>query len=281
MFLLTSLFLFGFISQAHCFGGGWGGYGISGNGVFGKGGGKGYGGYGGYGGLGGYGGYGGYGGGWGGGMGGGWGGGWGGGFWSPYGPGALGYWGQGRSRNLQYNPYFANSQMKPYKGDTTYTKEKPKVVKVVQPVVKYVVVDKKVEQYDEPTYYNPKYDVEYLKPKYEEPKYSYSGAKHRKKRGILLPKKLKTKYNMRQLSSRRPSAYWNYNPGWGLSPHYYYSKSAYSNYLRKKFFNRKLKFSYDDYNRSVDKNLGWGYDDTVLRYKGWNSGYEATPVAGT
>ena len=88
-------------------------------GAFGKGGKGGMGGMGGWGGgwggIGGWGGGGWGGGGWGGGYGGGFGGGgWGNGFWSPWGAGALGYWGQGRSRNLMYNPYFANSQMTPY-----------------------------------------------------------------------------------------------------------------------------------------------------------------------
>merc|ERR1712168_1750132 len=58
-------------------------------------------------------------GGWGGWPWGGWG--WGGGYWSPWGPGNLGYWGQARTRNMMYNPYFANSQMFPYKAPTYFT----------------------------------------------------------------------------------------------------------------------------------------------------------------
>merc|ERR1712200_201372 len=45
----------------------------------------------------------------------------GGGYWSPWGPGNLGYWGQARTRNMMYNPYLANSQMFPYKAPTYFT----------------------------------------------------------------------------------------------------------------------------------------------------------------
>ena len=78
---------------------------------------------------------------------------------------------------------------------------------------------------------------------------------------------------MRQLASPRPSAYWNYYPGWALSPHYYYSKSAYENSLREKFYGRKMKLHKDNfgYGNSADADLGWGHD--FENNKGWEPGY--------
>merc|ERR1719154_1082785 len=139
-----------------------------------------------------------------------------------------------------YNPYFANSQMKPYSGDTTFTQEKPKVVKVVQPVVKYVYVDKKEVGY-KPEFKKPYNNVEFKDPIYKHEK-AYK-PKHRRKRGVLLPKK--TKYSMKPMSTPRNPSYWPSYAGWYLSPHYYYSKSAYQNSQREKFWNRKLDLHVD------------------------------------
>jgi len=141
-----------------------------------------------------------------------------------------------------YNPYFANSQMEPYSGDTTYTREEPKVVKVVQPVIKYVYVDKK-EVGHKPNYPAKSYDdVEYLEPEYLKP--MYKEQKHRRKRSVLLPNK--SKYSLRAMNTPRNPSYWPSNPGWYLSPHYYYSKAAYQNSQRQKFWNRKINFHVDE-----------------------------------
>merc|ERR1711970_993066 len=134
------------------------------------------------GGFGGLGGWGGWPGGWGGY--GGWGGG---GYWGPWGPGNLGFWGQGRTRNMMYNPYFANTQMYPYKGSTYFTKQHKKKDKKYRKKRSILLPQKSKYKYsfrpmksERPASYFPYYPGWALSPHYSYAKAAYLNSLRKK-----------------------------------------------------------------------------------------------------
>merc|ERR1739845_261435 len=115
------------------------------------------------------------------------GGGWGGGYWCPWGPGNLGFWGQGRTRNMMYNPYFANTQMYPYKGSTYFTKQYKKKDKKYRKKRSILLPQKSKYKYsfrpmksERPASYFPYYPGWALSPHYSYAKAAYLNSLRKK-----------------------------------------------------------------------------------------------------